>query len=98
MVEKCHNSLEKLLKGLLAENSKPIRKVHDLLVLASEAVIGNLKKEIRETFDELNDYYIHTRYPDDFVRMEAEISKPKAEEVYNKTKDIFKWLEKSIEN
>ncbi len=98
VVEKCHNALEKLLKGILVEKNKPVRKIHDLLVLATEAVVGNLKVEIANTFDELNDYYIHTRYPDDFARMILEVSQPKAEAIYNKTKDTFKWLEKSMQN
>ncbi len=97
-VEKCHNALEKLLKGILQEQGKSIKKIHDLLALASEAVIGNLQQDLKQTLDELNDCYMHTRYPDEFIEMEQEISKPKSKDILTRTKKIFIWLEKSISN
>ncbi|MDA0772736.1 MAG: HEPN domain-containing protein [Cyanobacteria bacterium] len=37
--EHAHSALEKLLKGIIAENNQEPQKIHDLLRLASEALI-----------------------------------------------------------
>lgn len=95
-IEKCHNSLEKLLKGLISENDESPKKVHDLLLLASQAHITNLQSDIQSIFDELNDMYMSTRYPDEFLEIEQEISKPKTQDLLSKTKETFKWLEQKI--
>ena len=65
-LEKCHNALEKLLKGIISENSLETRKIHDLLRLASEALLTNLQTEALDLFQELNSIYMSTRYPDEF--------------------------------
>lgn len=95
-VEKCHNALEKLLKGIITENNDTPSRIHNLLKLAAEALIDNLKEEIKILFTELNHYYSNTRYPDDFVEMEEEISEPTTKKILDDTKGVFKWLEKKL--
>ena len=96
VIEQCHSCLEKLLKGIIAEK-KDIQppKIHDLLELASLTLISNIQDEIKVLFDELNDLYISTRYPDNFDIIEN-ISKGRSQEMFQKTKEIFKWLQKEI--
>ncbi|MDD9898194.1 MAG: HEPN domain-containing protein, partial [Candidatus Melainabacteria bacterium] len=59
--EKCHNALEKLLKGVITENKQEPKKIHDLLRLASEALIENLQKDVKVLFQELDSIYMNTR-------------------------------------
>lgn len=94
--ENSHAALEKLLKGVIVENDKHPKKIHDLLRLASEAVIENLKDEVKETFDELNTIYFSTRYPEDFDELEEELNKEKTKNLLKQVRRIFKWLEEKI--
>jgi HEPN domain-containing protein len=64
------------------------------LRLASIAVLENLKVEIQELLDELNDIFMATRYPDEFLEIEEKITKEKCLDLLEKTKETFKWLEK----
>jgi HEPN domain-containing protein len=77
------------------QNDTPSR-IHNLLKLTAEALIDNLKEEVRILFTELNHYYSNTRYPDDFVEMEEEVSEPKTKKILDDTKGVFKWLEKKL--
>jgi len=95
-VEKCHNSLEKLLKGIITEHGQIPSKIHNLLKLTSEALIDNLQEDIKSLFNELNQVYISTRYPDELTEIEELLSKPETEKILKATKEIFKWLEKKI--
>jgi HEPN domain-containing protein len=64
-VEKCHNAVEKLLKGIITEHGKVPSKIHNLLKLTSEALIDNLQDDIKSLFNKLNQIYTSTRYPDE---------------------------------
>ena len=96
VIEQCHSCLEKLLKGIIAEK-KDIQppKIHDLLELASLTLISNIQDEIKALFDERNDLYISTRYPDDFDIIES-ISQRRSQEIFQKTQEVFKWLQNQI--
>ncbi len=96
-IEHCHAALEKMLKGLISEKNEIPAKIHDLLKLASVAILENIKIETKDLFDELNEIYMSTRYPDEFVEVEKEISEPKTKDILEKTKKTFKWIEKKIE-
>ena len=65
-----------------------------MLKLASVAILENLQIEIKDFFDDLNEIYMSTRYPDEFVEVEKEISEPKTKEILEKTKRTFNWIEK----
>ncbi len=96
VIEQCHSCLEKLLKGIIIEK-KDIQppKIHDLLELASLTLISNIQNEIKSLFDELNDLYISTRYPDNFDIIE-DISKKRSKEILQQTREVFKWLQTQI--
>lgn len=95
--ENCHAAIEKLLKGIITENTKnKPPKIHNLLRLVSIALLEDLEKETKSLFDDLNNIYIATRYPKDFEELQDYLSKDKAIETYRKVERIFKWLEKKI--
>lgn len=95
-IEKCHNSLEKLLKGIISENKQQPSKVHDLLRLCSEALIINLQSDVQDLFQELNSIYMTTRYPDEFDLIQERLDKERTEKILKETKKIFLWLEKKL--
>lgn len=95
-VEKCHNAVEKLLKGIITEHGKVPSKIHNLLKLTSEALIDNLQDDIKSLFNKLNQIYTSTRYPDELDEIEELLSKPETEKILQATKEILKWLEKKI--
>ncbi len=95
--ENCHAALEKIIKGIITESQeKEPPKIHNLLKLASLAMIEELSSDIQKIFNELNNIYYSTRYPHDFDYLEKILSKEKSEETYNKTEKIFKWLEEKL--
>lgn len=94
--ENSHSALEKLLKGIIIVNNKKPEKIHDLLRLASEAVIETLQVEVKEVLDELNTIYFSTRYPEDFDLLEEKLNKEKTEELLKQVRRIFLWLEKKL--
>ena len=64
---------EKYLKGFLAHGDLHVRKVHDLQVLLGECVkLDPSFAQLHEDGIFLNQFYIESRYPDDFVAFERE--------------------------
>ena len=76
-------------------NKRP-PKIHNLLKLASVAVIEQLDKEIKSTLDELNNAYLSVRYPGDFEEISSYLDRNNAEDIMKKAERIFKWLEMKI--
>ncbi len=95
--ENCHSSLEKLMKGIIAEQSPEAPpKIHDLLKLVSLTLIKNVDDDIRKVLDELNDVYISTRYPDNIKEIMSELTKERTQKILERVKEIQKWLMKQI--
>ena len=95
-IEKCHAALEKLLKGIITENNQIPNKIHNLLKLASEAVITNLQDDMKKLFDELSDCYFSLRYPEDIDEVDEKYNEERTKFILKETKRIFLWLEKKI--
>lgn len=96
VVEKCHCSLEKLLKGIITENNQEPQKIHDLLRLASEAMITDLQDDTLRVMRELDQAFMSTRYPDEYEYLYKDLDEHKTKNILDKTKGIFTWLEKKI--
>jgi len=67
---------EKYLKGFLAHHEMHVRKVHDLEILVEDC------KKVDQSFEEvlddarfLNQFYIESRYPDDYTEFSSEDAK-----------------------
>ena len=97
VIEACHSSLEKLLKGIIVEHVKSTPpKIHDLLKLTSIALIKNLQEETKKVINKLNELYITTRYPENFEEIVSYLSKDKTNKNLKSTERVFIWLEKKI--
>ena len=92
----CHLSIEKILKAIVVKNTNDFPpKSHNLLRLAE---IGNvLLSEDRVTFlEELNQFQLSTRYPDEKFTIYSLATKEFTEDKLEKVKEIHKWLTSMI--
>lgn len=87
---------EKALKGFLLYHKKPLRKIHDVVVLLKDCI------ELDESFGELENmieilfpYYATTRYP--FGDELFTFSKERASEALRAASKIVKFVERKFE-
>ncbi len=92
----CQQSVEKMLKGLIAQNTKehPPR-LHNLMRLAERAKI-TVDESMAERFRLLTAYYIETRYPEEIQSMAGQVDQSLAEEMFQQTEEILSWLKSQI--
>lgn len=97
----CQQAVEKLVKGLfvLYKGVEPPR-VHNIWNIFERIFNINefdlddklVAEKYFDFFDELLAYYISERYPSYKEKLSQSITREKAAEVLNKTKEVFSWL------
>lgn len=88
----CQQSVEKMLKALIVENTKSFPpKIHDLVKLLNLTGI-DADQEEKEFLAKLNYYYLETRYPRELSEISKQVTKQTAITFFNKTKKTLKWL------
>ena len=93
-VYSCHQALEKLLKACIVEfKNKVPGKIHQLDRLATEAGL-DLPKRWDEDLAEITRHFWKVRYPD--FRRFVYTNKEKARPTVEKTKEIFIWVSKKL--
>lgn len=95
----CHQSIEKILKGIYIKNYNQIPPhIHKLDRLIEESGIKDLFSESQlDLIDELTPLNIQARYPaykDSIYRL---VTKEKGEDILQKTKELWKWLRQNID-
>jgi HEPN domain-containing protein len=94
----CQQAVEKVLKGIIAQQNKENLPIHNLNRLAQVAGIENdLDPEQFNFLAELTPYCIEARYGDYKESLSEIINEQKAKETYEKTQEIFKWLSRKID-
>ncbi len=91
----CHQTLEKYLKGVILETSRPIRKTHDLPTLLNDTGF-DFPSEILGFTQELNAYYQPSRYPDTALLNKLSYKRTTANKFLKLTKTTIKWLKFQI--
>lgn len=94
----CHQAIEKLLKAVyISKISKDYPYVHDLPRLYRE-LDGRieLKKEFLTLCEKLNPFYIKARYPTYKEKISSMITPTNAVDLFLKTEEFYKWLEKEM--
>lgn len=91
----CHQALEKLLKAVIANRNKGVRKIHDLVKLLEEIKLP-YQQSISKFLEDLNPYYILTRYPEAGFNFKLTYSKQTTQKMLKTTKEIFKWLRSEL--
>ena len=92
----CHQAIEKILKTVIVENGDEVKKVHNLIFLLNESKL-KIPEEFKQHIEGLNPHYQLPRYPD--IRYKGPIlryNKEVAQEYFNKTKQVFLWIEKKL--
>lgn len=80
---------EKYLKGFLAHHDLHVRKIHDLEILVEDCKkIDSSFEAVQDNARFLNQFYIESRYPDDYM----EFSEEDAEEAYAAAKSIKEFV------
>lgn len=93
----CHQSIEKILKGLLIVKNKKLVLIHDLIRLGELTQIDLSSNEI-DFLRDLNVYYISPRYPDlSYSKSSPEVNKKIAEFYICESKKLFKCLKQHIQ-
>ncbi len=87
----CHQAIEKLLKAIIISHGKNVRKIHDLVELWEEAILVP-NKSISRFLEELNPYYIPTRYPEAGFKLKIIYTKRTAHKILKTVQEVFKWL------
>ena len=93
----CQQTIEKLLKALIAQLGKENFPIHNLNRLAEIAEIS--KKLTTEQFNfiaELTPYHVEARYGDYKESLSEIIDAEKAGQIYKKTLEIHQWLYQKI--
>jgi len=90
----CQQAIEKYLKGVYVEKFSRIPPyIHRIERLCRELGL-DIPEKYLDWIVRIDKYYIATRYP--AYKEAVSIKKYKqAEEIYNKTKEILKWLKKA---
>jgi HEPN domain-containing protein len=93
----CQQAVEKVLKGIIAQQNKENLPIHNLNRLAQVAGIeNNLNAEQFNFLAELTPYCIEARYGDFRESLSEIINEQRAREVYAETQEIFQWLYRKI--
>lgn len=89
----CHQTIEKALKAILAKQEKEILKIHDLPHL-SQLVGLELSDEQKSLLEELNTFYLRSRYPDIMYSPLPDPNKTFTKKLFSETRKLFLWLKK----
>ena len=90
----CQQAIEKILKAChVKQHAATPPYTHNLLRLIRDL---NFKdeagREMMATIEELNSYYIESRYTEDIEELSKLLTETKAVSILNSTKDLFGWI------
>ncbi len=91
----CQQAIEKTLKGIyLKQRTQTPPYTHNLHKLAKQLDFYEQFGDIRlKMLEELNAYYVESRYTETLREMTHAISNENAQKIYNYTIELLKWLE-----
>ena len=93
----CQQTVEKMLKAIIAQQGKENFPIHNLNRLAEISAINNELSSEQFTFlAELTPYHIEARYGDYKEKLSEIIDEQTAQQVYKKTLEVHKWLYQKI--
>lgn len=88
----CQQALEKAFKGLIAKRTgETPKRTHNLTQLTGDAGVKLTESQIL-LLARLTEYYVKTRYPEEFETTAAVVWKPIAESTLVQTEEMNKWL------
>jgi len=90
----CQQAIEKILKACYVKQHKSTPPyTHNLLRLVKELNFKNeMCEEMIATIEQLNSYYIESRYTEDVQELSKLLTEAKAVSVLNSTEELFEWF------
>jgi HEPN domain-containing protein len=90
----CQQSIEKVLKACYVKHHAATPPyTHNLLRLIKELNFkGEMGDEMMGAIEELNSYYIESRYTEDIEELTRQFTEAKAKSILESTEEIFKWI------
>lgn len=93
----CHLSLEKALKGLIANRLDELPpKTHNLLYLLNMLALQP-PSALERFIARLNTASVATRYPDDLAKMQAAYTENVTKELIMKSKEVLEWAKTQLQ-
>lgn len=93
----CHLAIEKMLKALYTKAfEKSPSKTHDLIYLFQKIEMKTTKQYL-DFLKSLNDLSVLSRYPDELERLMSQFTESRTQGILEKTKEVFLWLRKRLQ-
>ncbi|HUT45192.1 MAG TPA: HEPN domain-containing protein [Sedimentisphaerales bacterium] len=94
----CQQAIEKILKACyVKQNTSTPPYTHNLLRLIKELNFRDeMSDEMMAAIEELNSYYIESRYTEDIEELSNLLTEAKAVSVLNSTKELFGWIKAKL--
>jgi len=92
----CQQAAEKMLKAVIVKRTNEFPpRLHNLMRLAEVGSI-EVAESMAEFLRELSAYYIQTRYPEEVDLIGEKVTRPFAEENFNRTEEVLRWLSQML--
>jgi HEPN domain-containing protein len=90
----CQQTIEKILKALyINQKEETPPYTHNLFkLLELTSLLSSLTEEQQEFIEDLNSYYIESRYTEKIEILNQSLTENVAESILNKTKELFSWI------
>jgi HEPN domain-containing protein len=90
----CQQAIEKILKACYVKQHQSTPPyTHNLLRIVKELNFKDeMGDEMMAAIEELNSYYIESRYTEDIEELSKLLTDAKAISVLNSAKELFKWI------
>lgn len=89
----CHQTIEKGIKGIIADSGIFPPKSHNLIELAKNAnIYGVLSQDQKDFLLDLNPLNIEARYPTYVNKINSTLTESKCKTILSDTEVFFKWI------
>jgi len=94
----CQQAIEKILKACyVKQHTSTPPYTHNLLRLIKELNFREeMGDEMMAAVEELNSYYIESRYTEDIEELSKLLTEAKAASVLNSTMELFEWIKAKL--
>jgi len=94
----CQQAIEKILKACyVKQHMSTPPYTHNLLRLVKELSFKDeMGDEMMAAIEELNSYYIESRYTEDIEELSKLLTEAKVVSVLNSTKELFEWIKAKL--
>ena len=94
----CQQAIEKLLKACYVKQHKSTPPyTHNLLRLIKDLSFKDeVSGKMRAAIEQLNSYYVESRYTEDIEELSKLLTEAKAVSVLNSTKELFGWIKARV--